>query len=365
MDQSVQDVIDRDVINISPKCHNIILSIINRIMLSRGIPKGLSRIGQLARPISTEAKVALDLAHQQRLAAFQAEANIAAAKAKADQATLNAYRKEQEALREVEKSRVEAESILRQKAAYSKPRNTGTSSNSSKGPSVDPKSDPDWNFMGLLAAILLSAGYAAFHTISEEDAKKENEAVKSDLDKLIVEGPDGLIRLDGEIYDALYALKSSGFDTAVSESLKKKLVLFRAGLTQIPLSSAPAAPRSPHPELTNVRVDTVGDALKLMEQYRIIIGSSQPAVWFEWATLTSLYAKRREKNTSKMPNGKNLYELAARFQSINPFSSQGRSTIKHVSKVLNEMPLQREMKGGRKRKTRRNRKSRKSRKNRK
>lgn len=330
-------------------------------MLSR-VPKGLSRIGQLARPISTEARVALNLAHQQRLAALQAEANIAAAKAKADQATINAYRKKQEALREVAKSKLEAESILEQEAAYSKPRNNSKGSRQTMPGS---ESDPNWHFMGLLASILLSAGYAAFYIISEEDAKKENEAVKSDLDKLIAEGPDGLIRLDGEIYDALYALKSSGFETAVSESLKKKLVLFRAGLAQIPLSSAPAAPRAPHPELTNVRVDTVGDALKLMEQYRIIIGSSQPAVWFEWATLTSLYAKRREKNTSKMPNGKNLYELAARFQSINPFISQGRSTIKHVSKVLSEMPLEREMKGGRKRKTRRHRKSRKSRKNRK
>ncbi len=251
-------------------------------------------------------------------------------------------------------------------AAPIPPPSSGTSSNYSKGPSVDPKSDPDWNFMGLLAAILLSAGYAAFHTISEEDAKKQNEAVKSELDLLIKEGPAGLIRLDGEIYDALYALKSSGFDTAVSESLKKKLILFRAGLAKIKIRDATKGPEEIlHPELENVRVDTVGDALKLMEQYRIIIGSSQPAVWFEWATLHSLFARRRETNTSKMPNGKNLYELAARFQSINPFSSKGRYLGKHVSKVLNEMPLERELKGGSKRRTRRHRKSRKSRKNRK
>ena len=195
------------------------------------------------------------------------------------------------------------------------PPSAGTSSNYSKGPSVDPKSDPDWNFMGLLAAILLSAGYAAFHTISEEDAKKQNEAIKSELEILKAKGPNGLIELDGEIYDALYALKSSGFDTEVSESLKKKLILFRGGLAEIQLQDATKGPELIlHPELANVRVDTVGDALKLMEQYRIIIGSSQPAIWWELETYYKPWAKRREKNTKKTPNGKDLYELADKFR---------------------------------------------------
>ncbi len=303
-------------------------------MLSRAKTFG-TRLGTtIGRPISTEARAALDLAHQRRMAALQAEANIAAAKAKANQATINAYRKKQEALREVAKSKLEAESILEQEAAYSKQRNTGTGAGTGASAGFDASN-----------AVLLAGGLVAIGLvitkITEDKAKKEAESVKPDLEVYKAKGAEGLKQLDSEIYDKLNALQGVGFEAKLLPEIRDKVIIFRECLSTIPVSGKGINNPTIVSDAVNARVETVADALLIMEAYRIAIGAIESG----W-----IYGK---SNVKAGLGGKNFYDLVKKFMHALNYVRNPNAALKAQG------PIKKELQGGRRR-TRRRRTHRRS-----
>ncbi len=306
-------------------------------MLSR-LPTRTGRILSRVRPISTEARTALTNAEARAAAAIQA-------KAAANIAALEAMRRRQSAITEVEKSVAEGQSILKQQGVYQAKPESGSSSSSGYNASNIAMG------IGALASLGIAIKY-----ITDEQAKKEEASVKDELEVLKGKGIEGLNKLDGEIYDLILNLKELGIlvnqkrkdvelDTNLPDEIRKKLLVFRSGLAEIPLSSGHSMPLISHPEISKIRAQTVADAIILLHQYRVISGSLTKG-WTGW-------------DEKAPPNGKKIFDLSNKFSKLTEIASPSSTVMERITK-------EKRLEGGsahrsKKRSKRRSRKSRKSR----